>query len=327
MNGLRYKDIQNKPDVVVAMTTLLPEEFMKLVVTFEKSFQSYMAQWCLNGQPRVGRSYLTYSNCPLPTSEDRLLFALSYMKNNPLQTTYGLLFGLTQPKTSQWVNVLLPALRLALAEMGFAPSRTLSELSEHLGVSLDLPADTFDIPVDEAEASPLFCHDGTERRIERPQNQAEQTACFSGKKKAHTLKNLLLVDASLLILFLSETFPGSVHDKHMADANPYPLPNNSRLLQDLGFLAFFLKGVESILPFKKPPKQPLSPDQLAFNQQLAACRVYIEHVNSSVKRCRIVKDICRLRLPGAKDTVMEIACALHNFRLAFFPWLPIPQSI
>src|SRR3954465_526908 len=50
-----------------------------------------------------------------------------------------------------------------------------------------------------------FAHDGTERRIVRPQNPAEQTDCYSGKKKDHTEKNILLVNAALLILFLSDT--------------------------------------------------------------------------------------------------------------------------
>lgn len=326
MIGLRYTDIQNKPNELVAMTTLTKEEFTMLVEPFEKNFQSYMTKWCMNGDMRVGRQYVTYKNCPLPTSEDRLLFALSFMKNNPLQTAHGLLFGLNQPKTSQWLNALLPGVRLTFTELGLAPSRTLAGLAERLGVNLQEASDTFDIP-SEADDAALFCHDGTERRIERPQNQTEQKACFSGKKRAHTLKNLLLINACLLILFLSDTFPGSVHDKRMADASPYPLPRGSHLLQDLGFLAFFLQGVHTILPFKKLRSQPLTPEQLAFNQQLAARRVYIEHVNSSVKRCRIVKDICRLRLPGAKDAVMEIACALHNFRLACHPWLSIPESI
>ena len=45
-------------------------------------------------------------------------------------------------------------------------------------------------------------------------------------------------------------------------------------------------------------------------------RLRIEHVNSSVKRCRIVKDRIRLWKEGVRDLVMEICCALHNFRVA-----------
>jgi hypothetical protein len=140
------------------------------------------------------------------------------------------------------------------------------------------------------------------------------------------VKNLLLIDRHLLIRYLSDTFVGSVHDKRMAEAQPYCLPIGSWRLQDLGFLGFSLDGVEIFTPFKKPKGATLTSAQKAFNRQLASLRVSIEHVISSVKRCRIVKDIWRLRLPGAKDALMEIACALHNFRLAICPWQPLSKS-
>jgi hypothetical protein len=129
-----------------------------------------------------------------------------------------------------------------------------------------------------------------------------------------------------MILLLSDTYNGSVHDKRIADDYPYELPENSWLLQDLGFLAFSLDGVETLTPYKKPKGGTLTPAQKAFNQQLSTLRVRIEHVNSSVKRCRIVKDICRLRVVGARDAVMEIACSLHNFRLSLHPWQPLIKS-
>jgi hypothetical protein len=66
------------------------------------------------------------------------------------------------------------------------------------------------------------------------------------------VKHVLLINAALTILFLSDTYAGSTHDKRIADATPYPLPIGSRLLQDLGFLAFTLDHVESIMPTKKP---------------------------------------------------------------------------
>lgn len=140
------------------------------------------------------------------------------------------------------------------------------------------------------------------------------------------MKNLLLVDRRLTILLLTETYPGRVHDKHIADQHPYPLPSSSWLLQDLGFLGFALEDVECLTPFKKPKGGELTPAQKAFNHLLSSVRIRIEHVNSSVKRCRIVKDICRLRIIGAQDAVMEIACSLHNFRTALYPWQPLIKS-
>ena len=127
---------------------------------------------------------------------------------------------------------------------------------------------------------PPCAHDGTERRIVRPQDPPQQTACYSGKKKDHTVKNVLLVNALLLILFLSDTYGGRVHDKRIADATPYPLPARSRLFQDLGFLAFTLPQVASLMPTKKPHGEELTRAQLVANQALHQRRLRIEHVNS-----------------------------------------------
>ena len=72
------------------------------------------------------------------------------------------------------------------------------------------------------------------------------------------MKNILLVDAPFTILFLSDTYGGRVHEKRIAETTPYPLPAGSRLLQDLGFLAFTLPQVEICMPTKKPRGQELS---------------------------------------------------------------------
>jgi hypothetical protein len=134
---------------------------------------------------------------------------------------------------------------------------------------------------------------------------------------------VLLINAVLTILFLSETYVGSTHDKRIAEATPYPLPAGSRLLQDLGFLAFALDQVEIIMPTRKPRGRALTHRQKAVNRRIARRRVRIEHVNSSVKRCRIVHDICRLRKVGIRDLIMEVCCALHNFRVRLTPWQPM----
>ena len=138
------------------------------------------------------------------------------------------------------------------------------------------------------------------------------------------LKNLLLINAPLHILFLSETHPGSVHDKCIADTTPYPLPAGSHLLQDKGFQAFTLDGVHILQPTKKPRGKEMTPEQKEENREISRRRVHIEHVNSSVKRCRMLKETIRMWKEGIRDMVMEIGCALHNFRVRFTPsWTPM----
>jgi DDE superfamily endonuclease len=137
------------------------------------------------------------------------------------------------------------------------------------------------------------------------------------------VKHVLLIHAALMILLWSDTSVGSTHDKRMAEATPDPLPAGSRLLHDLGFLAFTLPQVEVIMPTKKPRGRALTRAQKAANRRIARRRVRIEHVNSSVKRCRIVHETNRLRKTGVRDLIMAVCCALHNFRVRLTPWQPM----
>src|SRR3954462_11883701 len=161
-----------------------------------------------------------------------------------------------------------------------------------------------------------FAHDGTERRIVRPQNPAEQTECYSGKKKDHTVKNILLVNALLIILFLSDTV-GSM-TSGLPNRTPYrPGADCCR--------------ISASWPSRSPRWRSSCRRR---NHQARNChrrskepthsrRLRIEHVNSSVKRCRVVKDRIRLWKQGVRDVVMEICCALHNFRVRLTPWQPM----
>ena len=95
------------------------------------------------------------------------------------------------------------------------------------------------------------------------------------------------------------------------------------MLQDLGFLSFTLPEVAILMPTKKPRGAELTLEQHLANQVLHQRRLRIAPVNSSVKRCRIVKDRMRLWKQGVRDLVMEICCALHNFRVRLTPWQPM----
>jgi hypothetical protein len=135
MARLRYVDLARKPMNVLDMTSLTPDEFQQLLPAFEAAFQAHMALWRLDGKPRTARRFTIYTNCPLPTPDDRLLFILVYLKTNPLQVAHGIMFGLPQGKTNQWIHVLLPILRTPLRTLGDAPARSLRELAHRWVIS------------------------------------------------------------------------------------------------------------------------------------------------------------------------------------------------
>jgi hypothetical protein len=135
MGTLRFADLQTRPTEVLDLTSLTVDEFQCLVPPFEAAFQAHMADWRLDGKPRTARRYATYTNCPLPTPEDRLLFVLVYLKTYPLQVVQGRLFGMGQSKAHQWMHVLFVVLRATLRALGEAPSRSVTALAQRLGVA------------------------------------------------------------------------------------------------------------------------------------------------------------------------------------------------
>jgi hypothetical protein len=167
-------------------------------------------------------------------------------------------------------------------------------------------------------------HDGTERPLPRPHNTTAQNAYESGKHKRPMLKHLRLINTAWRRRFLSDTPPGRIHDQRLADTTPYPLPAGSQRLQELGFPACILDGVDSLQPTRKPRGHALTRAQNAGNRKVSRRRVRIEPVNRRVKRCRLRKETIRVRTAGIRDMVMDIGCALHNVRVRLTPsWTPM----
>ncbi len=93
--------------------------------------------------------------------------------------------------------------------------------------------------------------DGTERRRRRPTNAAQQQEQYSGKKKTHTDKNLLLVNEHTdKVIYLGPTVAGKKHDKKAADEEEIAYPTNAMLAKDTGFQGYEPAGVLTRQPKK-----------------------------------------------------------------------------
>jgi hypothetical protein len=193
MAGLRFSEIQTRPTEVLDLTSLTVEEFQQLVPPFEAAFQAYMAHWRFDGQPRTARRYTTYKNCPLPTPEDRLLFILVYLKTYALQVVHGRLFGLPQHKANQWIHVLLGILQATLRALGAAPTRSVQELAQRLGVAeakaaavvVPLPAPpTSADPSAPAPTSPLLATMAPNGGSSVPRTRLNRRAVIAARRNA-----------------------------------------------------------------------------------------------------------------------------------------------
>src|SRR5207237_9213217 len=93
--------------------------------------------------------------------------------------------------------------------------------------------------------------DGTERRRQRPTEAAQQKEQYSGKKKTHTDKNLLLVNEHTeKVVYLGPTVAGKTHDKKAADTAQICYPTNATLGKDTGFQGYEPAGVLTRQPKK-----------------------------------------------------------------------------
>jgi hypothetical protein len=234
---LNYDTLKNKDREFLAATGLKQHEFQQLVPAFEIAYeQLYPSGQTREGKPRQ-RRIGGGTKGVLQRLEDKLLFVLVYQKTNPLQTMHALQFGLSQPQANYWIHHLVPVLQQALARMGHQPERDATQLSHSTLVW-------------ESQAPDLLL-DGTERRRQRPQDPAQQRAHYSGKKKAHTDKNVLLVHAQThKVVYLSATVAGKTHDKKAADQAQLHLPANTTLGHDSGFQGYAPAGVLSTQPQK-----------------------------------------------------------------------------
>lgn len=127
----------------------------------------------------------------------------------------------------------------------------------------------------------------------------------------------MISDKFKYIHYLSKTYEGKIHDKEIISQEEWKFPDSTTIYQDSGFQGYKPKNVTIFQPTKKPRNMELTEEQKENNRKISAKRILIEHVIGSVKIFRIVKDTIRSWVENFKDTVMEICCGLHNFKLSY----------
>ena len=295
------KIARNNYQECLAITSLAKEEFFYLLEVFSGLWENYYKHYDLKGNIRQKPKFKEDARISLCGTEEKLLFILTYLKENPTQQYQGLLFGMSQGKVSIWVKCLLPILVQSLKILGVAAHREPCDLYKTLLVL----------------SKTVLWIEASERKIPRSQDYERQQYEYSGKKKQHMVKNHILCDENGYIWYLSPTYAGSIHDKVMAEESEYIFPEDTILLEDLGYLGFRPEGAEVLTSFKKPRNGELNKAQKQCNKVISSIRVKVEHVFSSVKRLRIIKDKIRLKNTEMRDVVMVIAVGLHNLRCKF----------
>ncbi|MGD1931801.1 MAG: transposase family protein [Leptolyngbyaceae cyanobacterium] len=292
-----YAELRSKPRTLCSLTGLRESEFEALLPSFGDAWDDFIRETFEHeGRKRaVGAGRKAH----LKGLEDKLLFILMYFRLYPTQEVQGFLFSLSQAQANQWIHRLTGVLNQALGYERQLPEREPVNLETVLQNCPSLE----------------FMLDGTERRINRPQDKADRKQYYSGKKKAHTVKNLVIHDRQGKVRYLSDTYEGKKHDKKIAEEEDLQFPDGSTLWQDTGSQGFAPAGVTIQQPKKKPRQRSLSMIEKMNNQSISSIRVEVEHHIGGIKRCQILVQPFRNWLDHFVDDVMETACGLHNFRL------------
>ena len=300
----------NDDRLMKAMTGLSKPEFNKLTESFgdesqneaQNRYETGVEQGTRERKPGGGRignleSYAT-----------KLFFTLFYFKCYPTFDILGFLFDLNRSNANRNIHKFTSILEKALGRKMVLPDRKISTMEELLGA---FPG-ARDILID-----------GTERQIQRPKDDEKQKENYSGKKKMHTRKNIIISDKKKRIGYVSPTMNGKRHDYRMfKEEFPPPsvvFPRGMALWMDSGFAGFKKDYPDTLvmIPKKKPKGKELTDNAKAWNRIVSGFRVLVEHAIGGVKRFGIVSAKFRNRKDGFDDKVMLVSCGLWNYHLKF----------
>jgi transposase len=306
---LNYDVLSRKPLNFKSFTGLEVPEFDTVYTGIQESYAAYEEKR-LHREDRK-RKIGAGHPFKLPL-KDRLVMLLMYYRLYATSTLLGFLFDLGQSNVLKNIRMLEP-----LVTMVLPLPRKIHQKAGRLRTLDDLEA-----------LFPGFKAflDATEQEIPRPKDRAKRKTHYSGKKKRHTVKTQITVNADGLILHKTPHARGSRHDYALFKWRHPRLPDEVRLGVDLGYdgIQNDYPGLNALVPFKRrsPGRgkrgvkaKELTGEQKAFNRSLSKGRVVVEHTISRVKKFRMMAHRFRNRLRHY-DVMTDIVCGLVNLRIA-----------
>lgn len=287
-----------------ALTGLNSEEFKELLPTFTAIWKKKRREYYnLNaaGDRAMGGGRKGF----LKTVEDKLFYIPFYYKCYPAFDLAGFIFGCDRSKACLRQQELSKILESSLGKKLVLPKRQMRTIEEFFKAF--------------PEAKDVFI-DGTERPTQRPKDKERQKGNYSGKKKRHTIKNIVIADKNKRIGFLGKTVGGKEHDfailKEQAPLDHTPPKIKKRVDLALKGIDKQFPGHKISMPKRKPRTKDLSELVVKQNKKKSSVRVLVENALAGVKRLRIVTDAFRNRKEGFNDQAMLVSCGLWNYHLS-----------
>lgn len=161
--------------------------------------------------------------------------------------------------------------------------------------------------------------DGTEQPIRRPLDPIDQRENYSGKKKQHTSKIIVVTNENKSIDIITPVYVGSTHDFSMfkEEALIDALPAGIPIYVDTGFegIQNLRDGLNIRKPKKKPRSRKLNGGERLGNRLISRERVKVEHSIRGIKMFKIVSATFR-GISHSMNQTFEIICGIWNMKIA-----------
>jgi hypothetical protein len=294
-NLMDIDKVLNNKRLTKAVLGVKKETFNKLLVSFRQILQEEAES------KKRKRAYGGGSNGNIKDPRKKLFFILWYLKVYPTFDVAAFVFGSSKSRTQAWAHKILPILEKTLDRKLVLPKRRIGSVEEFL----ELFPFTKEVMLD-----------GVERPTVRSKKSKQQNKHYSGKKKRHTRKNIILTNRKKKVLFLSPTKHGKVHDKKMSDKNGIAshIPEDVSLIVDTGFQGIQKIHENTLIPKKKPRGGFLTDGEKAWNKLISSTRIVVEHAIGGIKRFGAASHIFRNK-KGLDDQFMVVCSGLWNLEL------------
>ena len=295
---MNIKSVFNNKRLMQALTGVSKKEFDNILPQFEQCLKEDKKERSKAKERRFGGG----AKGKLGTVEQKLFFILLYAKTYPTFDFLGFVGGMHRSRAHNNVHKLLGSLGRALGRKIVMPEKKITSVEEFL--------EKF------PEAKDLFV-DGVERPVQRPKNQKRQNKLYSGKKKRHMKKSILVVNEKKEILIMTQTKSARRHDKRLADKISLfeHVPEEVALWVDTGFQGVLKQHLNTLIPKKATRGKPLTYEEKQENKIISSFRVVVEHAIAGIKRFKSYADIWRNKIVGLDDKMMRIVCGLWNLHI------------
>jgi hypothetical protein len=153
----------------------------------------------------------------------------------------------------------------------------------------------------------------SKKRVRSRTNAQKQF--YSGKKKRHTQKTQIAIDAKTKQVLATFFGPGRQHDFRLWKESRFHVAPSKELRVDTGYQGIKKLHANTQIPKKRRRNQPLSSEDKQENRAKAKRRMRVEQVIGHLKRFRLIAEKYRNRRRRFGLRVNLIA-ALYNYDLA-----------